>query len=109
MQKILERIKGDKVIWSVVLLLSLISLMAVYSSTGSLAYRMDKNASYYLIKQLSVIAVGLLIIYGVHKVNYTKFARIAVMLYVISLPLLLYTLFFGAKINEGPAGLNSLW
>lgn len=101
MQKILERIKGDKVIWSVVLLLSLISLMAVYSSTGSLAYRMDKNASYYLIKQLSVIAVGLLIIYGVHKVNYTKFARIAVMLYVISLPLLLYTLFFGAKINEG--------
>jgi len=101
MQKILERIKGDKVIWSVVLLLSLISLMAVYSSTGSLAYRMDKNASYYLIKQLSVIAVGLLIIYGVHKINYTKFARIAVMLYVISLPLLLYTLFFGAKINEG--------
>lgn len=101
MQKILERIKGDKVIWSVVLLLSLISLMAVYSSTGSLAYRMDKNASYYLVKQLMVIAVGLLIIYGVHKVNYTKFARLAVMLYVISLPLLVYTLFFGAKINEG--------
>jgi len=101
MQRLLDRIKGDKVIWSVVLVLSLISLMAVYSSTGSLAYRMDKNASYYLIKQLMVLALGLLIIYGVHKVNYTKFARIAVLLYAISLPLLIYTLFFGAKINEG--------
>ncbi len=97
----LERIKGDKVIWSVVLVLSFISLLAVYSSTGSLAYRMDKNASYYLVKQLVVLGMGLVIIYLVHRVNYTKFARIAVLLYVISLPLLLFTLFFGATINEG--------
>ncbi len=101
MQHLLERIKGDKVIWSVVLVLSFISLLAVYSSTGSLAYRMDKNASYYLVKQLTVLGMGLVIIYLVHRVNYTKFARIAVLLYVISLPLLLFTLFFGATINEG--------
>jgi cell division protein FtsW len=62
---------------------------------------MDKNASYYLIKQLSVLAVGLVIIYLVHRVNYTKFARISVLAYVISLPLLLYTLFFGTAINSG--------
>jgi cell division protein FtsW len=62
---------------------------------------MDKNASYYLVKQLSVLAVGLAIIYLVHRVNYTKFARISVLAYVISLPLLLYTLFFGTAINSG--------
>lgn len=101
MQQILQKTKGDKVIWSVVVLLSLISLLAVFSSTQSLAYRMDKNATYYLVKQLMVLALGLLIIYWVHKVNYTKFARVAVMLYVASLPLLLYTLFFGATLNEG--------
>lgn len=101
MQQLLTRIKGDKVIWSVVLMLSFISLLAVYSSTGSLAYRMDKNASYYLMKQLAVLGMGLLIIYLVHRINYKKFARIAVLLYVISLPLLLFTLFFGATINEG--------
>ncbi len=101
MQHLLERIKGDKVIWSVILVLSFISLLAVYSSTGSLAYRMDKNASYYLVKQLVVLGMGLVIIYLVHRVNYTKFARVAVLLYVISLPLLLFTLFFGATINEG--------
>lgn len=101
MNQILKRTKGDQVIWGVVLVLSFISLMAVYSSTRTLAYRMDKNSIYYLVKQLMVLALGLLIIYWVHKVNYTKFARIAVLLYLISLPLLLYTLLFGASINDG--------
>ncbi len=101
MQKLLDRIKGDKVIWSVVLMLAFISLLAVYSSTRSLAYKMDKNASYYLMKQLMVLGFGLAIIYAVHRVNYTKFAKLSVLFYVISLPLLAYTLLFGAKINGG--------
>jgi len=101
MQRLLDRIKGDKVIWSVILVLAFVSLLAVYSSTRSLAYKMDKNASYYLMKQLMVLGFGLCIIYAVHRVNYTKFARLSVMFYVISLPLLAYTLLFGAKINGG--------
>ncbi|RYZ54307.1 MAG: cell division protein FtsW [Sphingobacteriales bacterium] len=101
MQQLLQKTRGDKVIWSVVVLLSFISLLAVFSSTQSLAYRMDKNASYYLVKQLMVLCLGLLIIYWVHRVNYTKFAKLAVVLYVLSLPLLLYTLIFGTTLNEG--------
>ena len=101
MEQLMARTKGDQVIWGVVLLLSFISLLAVYSSTGSLAYRMEKNSSYYLIKQVMVLGLGLLITYWVHKINYTKFARIAVILYLLSLPLLLYTLFFGTSLNEG--------
>jgi cell division protein FtsW len=101
MKHLLTKTKGDKVIWAVVLVLSFISLLAVYSSTGSLAYRMEKNASYYLIKQVMVLGLGLLIIYWVHNINYTKFARVAVILYLLSLPLLLYTLFFGTSLNEG--------
>jgi len=101
MSKLLKQTKGDQVIWGVVLILSFISLLAVYSSTGSLAYRMEKNASYYLIKQLMVLVLGVLIIYWVHKINYTKFAGVAIVLYLLSLPLLFYTLFFGTKLNEG--------
>ncbi len=101
MQKLLTKTKGDQVIWGVVLVLSFISLLAVYSSTGSLAYRMEKNSNYYMIKQLMVLALGLMIIYWVHRVNYTKFARVSVVLYLLSLPLLLYTLIFGTSLNEG--------
>lgn len=101
MQVLIRNTKGDKVIWAVVILLSMISLLAVYSSTQSLAYRMDKNASYYLVKQLLVLAFGLFIIFMLHRVNYRKFAGVAVLLYVVSIPLLLYTLFFGTTLNEG--------
>src|SRR5215510_12311243 len=95
MTHLMTKTKGDKVIWAVVLVLSFISLLAVYSSTGSLAYRMEKNSSYYLAKQVMVLGLGLLIIYYVHRINYTKFARWSVVLYLVSLPLLVYTLFFG--------------
>ncbi|MEI8278261.1 MAG: FtsW/RodA/SpoVE family cell cycle protein [Bacteroidota bacterium] len=101
MQRLLQQTKGDQVIWAVVIILSFVSMLAVYSSTGSLAYRMEKNASYYLIKQLMVLALGLGIIYYIHKINYKKFAKVAVILYLLSLPLLIYTLFFGTSLNEG--------
>jgi cell division protein FtsW len=45
--------------------------------------------------------VGLLVIFGLHRINYTVFSRIATILFMLSIPLLIYTLFFGAKINEG--------
>lgn len=101
MQSLLKNTRGDKVIWSVVIVLSFISLLAVYSSTQSLAYRMDKNASYFLVKQLLVLVFGLVLIYWVHRINYTRFAKIAVILYIFSIPLLLYTLIFGTTLNEG--------
>lgn len=101
MNKLLNSIRGDKVIWAVVIILSLVSVLAVYSSTGSLAYRMQKgNTEYYLFKQLSVLLLGVIIIYVAHRVNYTVYSRIAVILFLISIPLLLYTLLFGSTINE---------
>lgn len=101
MQRILDRIKGDKVIWAVVLVLAFISLLAVYSSTRSLAYKLDKNSSHFLVKQLMVLAFGLVIIYGVHKVNYRRLKNLSVLFYLVSLPLLLYTLAFGKVLNGG--------
>ena len=100
---LLTKTKGDKVIWGVVLVLSFISLLAVYSSTGSLAYKMERNSSYYLIKQVMVLGLGLGIIYFVHSINYAKFAKIAVILYLLSLPLLIMTLIpgVGVSLNEG--------
>lgn len=100
--QLVQRTRGDKYIWGIVLLLSLISILVVYSATGSLAYKMYKgNTSVYLFKQMSFTVIGLLLIYFLHRINYTLFSRVATILYLVSIPLLLYTLFFGAKINEG--------
>ncbi len=97
-----SRTRGDKVIWAVVVLLALMSLLAVYSSTGLLAYKMYKgNTEIYLFKQFAFIIAGVMIIYFAHQVNYIIYARVAKILFLISIPLLFYTLFFGVKLNEG--------
>jgi cell division protein FtsW len=93
---------GDRYIWGILLLLSLISILVVYSATGSLAYKMNKgNTGLYLFKQLSFTIIGLVIVFFLHRMNYTFFSKAASFLFIISIPLLVYTLFFGASINEG--------
>jgi cell division protein FtsW len=97
-----QRTRGDKYIWGLVIVLSLVSILVVYSATGSLAYKsLGGNTSKFLFKQLLFTMVGLVLIFGLHRVNYTMFSRIASILYALSIPLLIYTLFFGAKINDG--------
>jgi len=101
-EAILKRTHGDKYIWGIVLLLALISVLVVYSATGSLAYKMNKgNNEVYLFKQLSFTVLGLLVMYFLHRINYTLFSRIATILFYAAIPLLLYTWLFGTKINEG--------
>ena len=101
MNNILQRTKGDKVIWTIVFFLSAVSLLAVYSSTGSLAYRVySGHTEYYLFKQLSVLLLGVLIIYFAHRVNYTIYSRVAQIGFLVSIPLLIYTLAFGSNLND---------
>ncbi len=99
---LLSRTKGDQIIWGIVVLLALASLLVVYSATGSLAYKMYKgNTNIYLFKQLSFIIIGILLIYFLHRINYTLYSRVSLILFLIAVPLLFYTLFFGAQINDG--------
>jgi cell division protein FtsW len=93
--------KGDRVIWLVIVLLSIVSLLAVYSSTGSLAYRYQGgNTAYYFIKQFSFLGAGLAVIFLVHLISYKVYSPLAPMLLYIAIPLLLITLLFGTSINQ---------
>lgn len=94
------RTKGDKVIWAIVIVLSLVSILVVYSSIGSLAFKMNKSTQSYLFKQVAFIGLGVLIIYFAHRVNYTIYSRVATILFLLSIPLLFYTLKFGSSIND---------
>ena len=98
---LVNKTKGDRVIWGIVIILTLVSLLVVYSSTGSLAYRLSKSTESYLFKQFGFIILGVLIIYFAHRVNYTIYSRIALPLFIISVLLLIYTLFFGQTLNAG--------
>lgn len=98
---LLKKTRGDKVIWSLVVLLAIISLLVVYSSTGTLAYKMSKSNESYLFKQVAFIVLGIIVIYFAHRVNYTIYSRVSLILFLLVIPLLIYTLFFGVRLNEG--------
>lgn len=98
---LVRKTRGDKVIWAIVIVLTLASLLLVYSSTGSLAYRMSKSTESYLFKQFAFIILGLIIIYFAHRINYSIYSRVALILFLVSIPLLLYTLLFGVELNAG--------
>ncbi|MBT3301990.1 MAG: FtsW/RodA/SpoVE family cell cycle protein [Bacteroidetes bacterium] len=101
MNWLLSRIKGDIHIWLVVFLLTIISVIMVYSSSASLGYaKRAGNMEYYLFRQIAFILIGLLFMYGTHLVNYIYFSRIAQILLFLSFPLLLLTYLFGPDINE---------
>ncbi|MEJ0101808.1 MAG: FtsW/RodA/SpoVE family cell cycle protein [Bacteroidota bacterium] len=101
-KSLLSKTKGDKVIWALVVLLVLVSLLAVYSATGTLAYKNYKgNTEIYLFKQVAFIVLGITVIYFAHRVNYTIYSKIAQILFLLSIPILAYTLFFGVRLNEG--------
>jgi cell division protein FtsW len=107
MQSILSRIKGDKVIWAVVLLLSVFSILAVYSSTGKLAFRFQAgNTEYYLIKHLVILLLGLVFMYLAHLMKYTLYSRIFQLVLYLAVPLLAVTLIYGIKTNEAPRWLE---
>jgi cell division protein FtsW len=102
----LKSLKGDKVIWMVVILLSIFSILAVYSSTGTLAYKYrEGNTLYYLMKHVIIIFGGFILMYLVHLVKYTYYSRIFQILLYITVPLLILTLIFGLDLNEAKRSL----
>jgi len=99
--KIRRYIKGDRIIWIVVLILLVISLLSVYSSTGSLAYQhRSGNTFYYLFRQLKYILLGVMIIFFVHLVPYRVFSRVSIFALYLAIPLLVLTIFAGTNYNE---------
>jgi cell division protein FtsW len=99
--KQLSYLKGDKVIWVIVLLLSLLSILVVYSSVVTLAHKYKQgNTESYLIKHALTLAGSIFIMYLVHKFKYTLFSRIAQIGIILVIPLLLFTLIKGVSAGE---------
>lgn len=93
--------KGDPIIWFIVILLSFFSILVVYSATGSLAYKYaGGNTEVYLIRHSFLILVSLVVMWLAHKIPYRNYALYARLGMYLSMPLLLFTYYFGSNYNE---------
>lgn len=99
--RIYTELRGDKSIWAIVALLAIFSILAVYSSTGTLAYQeRGGNTEAFLTKHGIILFGGLFLTYLCHLMHYMRYSRAAPILLLLSIPLLVYTIAFGADINE---------
>lgn len=95
-----KNLQGDKVIWGVVFALSLISILVVYSSIGTLAYKRAKAPELILLKHTFHIVVGLAAMWFAHRIDYRYYSKLSRFAVWISVPLLIYTKINGVTIND---------
>ena len=94
-------LKGDRQIWWIVLFLSIMSVLVVYSATGTIAFqKMQGNTESYLLKHSALVILGLVCMYFAHKVNYVYYARLSKFGMWLSVPLLLWAYFKGVNAND---------
>ncbi|MEI6020629.1 MAG: FtsW/RodA/SpoVE family cell cycle protein [Bacteroidota bacterium] len=99
--KLFNYLKGDKVIWAIMFLLSLLSLLVVYSAVVTLAHKFKQgNTEWYLFKHFILIVIGFSLAYLFHRIKYTLFSKIAQIGFILSIPLLVYTLLKGVSAGE---------
>ncbi len=103
---ILSRLNGDKVIWIVVFLLSLISIALIYSSSSSLAYKENTTNFAFLIKQIQFVAMGLVALYVCYKVPLGWYRFLAYPALGLSIILLALTPIIGQEINGARRWIN---
>ncbi len=99
-RELMRKTYGDRYLWLIVIALTMISCLTIYSSTGTLAYKYNKSNEHYLIQQLAFVFVGLGLMYVAHLVHYKFYSRFAQLLLFLTIPLLLYTLIFGSHVND---------
>ena len=107
---IYHNLRGDRSIWFIVAVLAVFSILAVYSASGSMAFKYhDGNTTYYLVRQILFIAAGLGLMYVCYLLHYMQYARFAPVLLIIAVPLLLYTVGFGTQFNSARRWITVPW
>ncbi len=101
MNALLHRLRGDRVIWMTALLLGVISLLAVYSSISSLAFKREGGSTlYFLFKHGLMLASGFLIMFYASRLRYSMYSRLSQLAIGLTAGLLLLTLLLGTNLND---------
>ncbi|MBQ9638372.1 MAG: FtsW/RodA/SpoVE family cell cycle protein [Bacteroidales bacterium] len=92
MKKLTHIFKGDKVIWIIFILLSIVSLIAVYSAIGRTAVVHGSTPLKAFAKHALFIAGAYILILITSNIDYRRFSRISQVAYILIVGLLAYML-----------------
>lgn len=94
------RLKGDSVIWIIIFLLSMVSVLAVYSSSNSLAYVEGRNTMDYLFRQVRHIAIGLAFLFAFYNIPLAYIRSLSFIALPVATFLLIYAIKSGVSYNS---------
>lgn len=93
----IEKIKGDRIIWTIVSVLAIFSFLPVYSASSNFGNDLIFSN---MIKHVAIVFIGILIMYFTHLVPYKYFKGLSILALPVIIILLIYTAFQG-NIIEG--------
>tara|TARA_B110000444_G_scaffold261084_1_gene310982 strand:+ start:7381 stop:8574 length:1194 start_codon:yes stop_codon:yes gene_type:complete len=97
-------IKGDLVLWCVITLLVIFSFLPVFSASSNLVYVIGKGTPLgYLFKHFIIMLLGFLLLYLIHRIPFTYFKGISVLMMPVVFLLLVYTSLQGNVISGANA------
>ncbi|MEG1574104.1 MAG: FtsW/RodA/SpoVE family cell cycle protein [Bacteroidales bacterium] len=92
-------LKGDKYIWGAYFALCFISIIAMYSASGTLSFKGGDTFD-PILRHTIYLILGTILVYLIHLIHYKYFRMLGFPLFVVSCILLVYALFFGEKVND---------
>ena len=98
--------KGDKVLWYIIIAISIFSFFPVYSASTNLQYIVGEGTTIrHLGKHAGFILFGLGIMAGVtHFIKYEWIGKLSGLVLIIMVPVLLLASYFGSNIGGASAG-----
>jgi cell division protein FtsW len=104
MGKISSYIRGDKVLWGLVVLMCILSFMPIYSAASNLEHVVNNGTTIqHLVKHSVMVIIGLLILSSIPRIPYKWFGSLSLIFLTISIILILITSLQGKTI----AGANA--
>lgn len=92
-------IKGDRIIWGIIIALLMISIVIVYSATGTLAFLKSHNTSSFIIKRVGLIAFCGIIMITISHIHYKFFSTLAGVVLLFGCICLIALPFVGIDVN----------
>ena len=100
MQHLLTYLKGDRVIWMITLILLAFSMVSVFSYIDILVKTQGGTPVKYLFKHVMYIGISGFAMYWVHLKDPKYFSQISKFVFYLAIALLIFTMFFGTKVND---------
>lgn len=101
MSTIRKNIKGDGVLWAIMMLLGLVSLAPVFSASSNIGLSAEMSTNWaFFIKHLAHLAIGFVVLYITHLVSFKKFGQYRYIILAVAVLLLVLTIAQGTTIKN---------